>query len=905
MIIFKPDWIYHGDAQQTKGKKQCIYSVDVHPDGNRLATGSLDTTIKIWNTLPIYDEKAEYDSTCHKLLCTMTLHNGAVLCVRWSKDGRYLASSSDNDNVIIIWELDREATTGSVFGSNDVNHETWRAVKYLRGHNSDVQDLAWSHNHQYLASCGVDGFIIIWDARTFEQVHKIDQHTGFVKGITWDPVSKYLASQSDDKKVKIWRTSDWQEEAEIEGPFYNAPGTTFFSRLSWSPEGSHIAAANAVNGSQCVAAIINRDHWESDVSLVGHAMPVEVTAFNPKMFYVHREESSNEDDGDESDREEKKDDKPADEDTVMKDTETDRPLELVDVCALGGQDRGISIWMTGRSRPMCVARDLFENNVYDLSWTPDGTTLYACSQDGSVACIELKNEMKQPADHQDVLQRLEQYGYGRKHTMLPETPSQLDLEGQQEQEDLQARPSTSQRLESLMSGSQSDIRIGAGSSSMEVDGDQPASRDSVADITNTSSFSSSSSPSTTILEQKVTVTKDGKRRIQPVAVVKSLASNEPTSSAAASSSRTTALETLDHASPVANLRYDIPSLARGNRRRPDDDDPLLSLNGPPPASRFCPAWLDAAVPPPTASQIHLGAPKVKSSLLYRFDGDSQTAVIESHNPRSGSECAKVLLSKGGKMVWKDYLPHAVLLMTGNRQFSVVGCEDATIVVYSPAGRRLLPPIVLESTPVVLNCKNEWLLCLTETGLLYTWNILKQTCSLADVSVAPLLRVAQLMKPEDDEDDQPQPSPSLKDVRLQDNGTPLIVTSYHQVFAYSQPMRSWLRISDAWFILSEFWGSGHGDTLENHPLGWLSSALSKSGATDPTHDCIKSLANLDSQMAGTITLSHIENQLAACMVLGSAKEYKDWMKIYARRLSEENAHAKVQELCQWLVGPPFM
>lgn len=33
---------------------------------------------------------------------------GAVLCVRWSNEGgRYLASSSDNDNVIIIWERDR------------------------------------------------------------------------------------------------------------------------------------------------------------------------------------------------------------------------------------------------------------------------------------------------------------------------------------------------------------------------------------------------------------------------------------------------------------------------------------------------------------------------------------------------------------------------------------------------------------------------------------------------------------------------------------------------------------------------------------------------------------------------------------------------------------------------------
>lgn len=67
----------------------------------------------------------------------------------------------------ILTQKLRNATAGSVFGSNDVNHETWRAVKYLRGHDSDVQDLAWSKDNQYLASCGVDGFVIVWSGSTF------------------------------------------------------------------------------------------------------------------------------------------------------------------------------------------------------------------------------------------------------------------------------------------------------------------------------------------------------------------------------------------------------------------------------------------------------------------------------------------------------------------------------------------------------------------------------------------------------------------------------------------------------------------------------------------------------------------------------------------------------------------
>ena len=59
-----------------------------------------------------------------------------------------------------------------------MNHETWKAIKYLRGHESDVQDLAWSKDNQYLASCGVDGFVIIWSGSTFgKEVILRDQNT--------------------------------------------------------------------------------------------------------------------------------------------------------------------------------------------------------------------------------------------------------------------------------------------------------------------------------------------------------------------------------------------------------------------------------------------------------------------------------------------------------------------------------------------------------------------------------------------------------------------------------------------------------------------------------------------------------------------------------------------------------
>ncbi|KAL7311347.1 HIR complex subunit [Mucor circinelloides] len=886
MIIIKPDWVSHADrTQDAKNKKPCIYSIDVHPDGERLATGSLDGTVKIWNTKPIFDEGAQKDPNCHKLLCTMTMHNGAVLCVRWSNEGgRYLASSSDNDNVIIIWERDRNATTGSVFGSSDVNHEAWRPVKYLRGHDSDVQDLAWSADNKYLASCGVDGFVIVWSGTTFEQITKIDQHSDFVKGVTWDPAGKFLASQSDDKMVKVFRTSDWGLETDLISPFINAPGTTLFRRLSWSPDGANIAAANAVNGIQCIAAIINRDDWNADVSLVGHQLPIEVTAYNPKMFYVKRDEASDK--------------------------------ALATICALGSQDRSISIWVTQFNRPVCVAADIFDNNVYDLAWTPDGKSLFACSQDGTVACLLLDTELSDVAPDDVIYKELTKYGYGRKNTQLPETPSQLELE---EDYAIVSKASTSKRLAELMTGNTS---IETSSS--------PTLKNSTVDVAMTEaepqapSIADTSSPSVKITEQKVTILKNGKKRIQPMMLsstsftttTSSLKSNATHSSAAGATSHAgTNNSQMSRPSNVQLTEYDNPVIpssgvgttATGNKRKKDDVNEN-QMEGGNKSARARPEWLDSAVVPPIVqkSQVKMGVPKVKSILSAKLNPSDPTVVIECHNAPSLQDPSvhvhtKIVASKQGVVLWKDYLPSAAMLMAGNHLYTVVACEDGSLVIYSATGRRLLPPIILESTPVILQCSSQWLICLTATGLAYTWDVVNMKSMLNGISIAPILQVAKLTE------GTTHKTPSIKDVRIQKNGIPILITSLQQAFVYHLDMKVWVRISDAWYILSEFWGSAlqpNGSGAEN-PLGWLSSRMTLNGnGVDPTTKLIMDMANTDESTTAVITISHIETQLAVAALLDSPNEYSDWMMYYARKLSEENAQDKVQELCRWLMGPPF-
>lgn len=49
--IVMPVWVHH------EGKP--IYSVDIHPDSGRFATGGGDMTAKIWNMAPLLHESKE------------------------------------------------------------------------------------------------------------------------------------------------------------------------------------------------------------------------------------------------------------------------------------------------------------------------------------------------------------------------------------------------------------------------------------------------------------------------------------------------------------------------------------------------------------------------------------------------------------------------------------------------------------------------------------------------------------------------------------------------------------------------------------------------------------------------------------------------------------------------------
>lgn len=99
-----------------------------------------------------------------------------------------------------VWEKQDEQGGGKrVWGTDDVNVETWKPIRLLAGHTNDVLSIAWSSDDAFLASGGSDLQVLVWDGVTFAPIRKLELHSEFVKGIVFDPVGEFLATQVNSR----------------------------------------------------------------------------------------------------------------------------------------------------------------------------------------------------------------------------------------------------------------------------------------------------------------------------------------------------------------------------------------------------------------------------------------------------------------------------------------------------------------------------------------------------------------------------------------------------------------------------------------------------------------------------------------------------------------------------------
>ncbi|MFW6358218.1 MAG: WD40 repeat domain-containing protein [Chroococcales cyanobacterium] len=196
-----------------------VRSLAATPDGQRLASGSYDHTIKLWNLSEGEVQHSFYDPT------------GYVEAIALTPDGQYLANAG-GDGCISLW---------------NVNQQLFASV--LTGNVSSVESLTISPNGELLAVGCVDGSIRLWrlnasafDANLQHSPAAILQgHLGQVMSLVFCDQGQRLISGSIDGTIRIWDLSSGEQVAILRKAESDTPLVGVTS-LALSPDGQFLVA---------------------------------------------------------------------------------------------------------------------------------------------------------------------------------------------------------------------------------------------------------------------------------------------------------------------------------------------------------------------------------------------------------------------------------------------------------------------------------------------------------------------------------------------------------------------------------------------------------------------------------------------------------------------------------------
>ena len=250
-----------------KGHGAAVRCVAFDPEGLTLASGSSDSTIKLW------------DLNSGKLLNTLEGHfQNSVFSLAFDFEGRTLVSGTNKGFI-----EQRETSRGEVFraferrchgtvfsvafdpqgrwlvgGTDHGVIELWEAtsgkvMRMLEGHALSVYSVAFDPEGRRLASGGNDKTIKLWDVSRSRLIHTLSGHTGTVRSVVFDPTGRTLASGSTDTTVKLWDVTSGTLLRSLNGH------TSRVEAVAYSCDGSLLA-------SKCRAGTIriwNCETWET------------------------------------------------------------------------------------------------------------------------------------------------------------------------------------------------------------------------------------------------------------------------------------------------------------------------------------------------------------------------------------------------------------------------------------------------------------------------------------------------------------------------------------------------------------------------------------------------------------------------------------------------------------------
>lgn len=182
-----------------------VYDIEFSPDNRLIAIASADHLVRI------------FDLSSFKLLKTLDLHNGWVLEVKFSEDGKFLISGGYQSE-IIIWET-----------------ESFTPVQILKVEDGSNGSFVLADNNSRLLTPG-DSMINTWDLEKGEIINSIAAPHA-LQGFQFILDGKYVVSCAEDHTVRIWSIKSGDTVWTYNNPKPEIGG------FAISPDGLYLAVA--------------------------------------------------------------------------------------------------------------------------------------------------------------------------------------------------------------------------------------------------------------------------------------------------------------------------------------------------------------------------------------------------------------------------------------------------------------------------------------------------------------------------------------------------------------------------------------------------------------------------------------------------------------------------------------
>ncbi len=188
-----------------------IYSVAHSKDGRFLASASEDKTVKLW------------DAHTRREILTFNGHRARVICVAFSPDSRLLASSGD-DGTVIVWEV--------------ANGKT--ATRFEQS--VPIPSIAFSPDGRLFATWSNE--ITIRDATTWQELRRIKGNeviSGMIEMMSKGQVNTQMAFSPDSKKLAAFNELQLRIFDVVTGKRLKTLNQAAFHSIAYSPDGKIIA----------------------------------------------------------------------------------------------------------------------------------------------------------------------------------------------------------------------------------------------------------------------------------------------------------------------------------------------------------------------------------------------------------------------------------------------------------------------------------------------------------------------------------------------------------------------------------------------------------------------------------------------------------------------------------------